>query len=321
MSTNTTEAAEQSNNPQKQQLPSLEDFTSPYLTQARSLLAPSPTQYGPYITNNEDVLPDLRRISSEHPTHKQINLDLIHLHHRLKYVAWMPHAYPWGNLPHGTTVADVGGSDGVACIVLAQAFPHLKFVVQDLPGRSDTSLVDASAPDVKNRIQFQTYNLLAPQPVKGADVYFFKNVLGVKILSTNDDVDDASLELLLHNAEIIRAQSPALTHGSRLLIMHPLDYRDVEVPEHESHRNADLVTVKICRAIDRMVEDTKALFEAGTDTSVKLPWVPGLPKSSTVEPVPAVNEVELPKGRFRWGGVYGLKESLYTIGEGTWEAN
>jgi hypothetical protein len=42
-------------------------------------------------------------------------------------------AYPWKNLAPGSLVVDVGGGVGSVTLVLAKAFPELKFVVQDTP--------------------------------------------------------------------------------------------------------------------------------------------------------------------------------------------
>lgn len=38
--------------------------------------------------------------------------------------------YPWGELPDGATVVDVGGSHGEISCAIAREFPQLKFVVQ-----------------------------------------------------------------------------------------------------------------------------------------------------------------------------------------------
>jgi 16S rRNA G1207 methylase RsmC len=40
--------------------------------------------------------------------------------------------YPWGSLPAGTSICDFGGGNGHIAARLLKAFPHLKFVLQDL---------------------------------------------------------------------------------------------------------------------------------------------------------------------------------------------
>lgn len=44
-----------------------------------------------------------------------------------------PLAFQWGSLPKDSLVVDVGGGFGIATLKLLKAFPHLKFIVQDLP--------------------------------------------------------------------------------------------------------------------------------------------------------------------------------------------
>lgn len=42
-----------------------------------------------------------------------------------------PAVYPWGSLPAGSIVVDVGGGNGHATLNLLKAFPSLKIIVQD----------------------------------------------------------------------------------------------------------------------------------------------------------------------------------------------
>lgn len=42
-------------------------------------------------------------------------------------------AFPWKNLPEDAVVVDVGGGIGSTSMVLANAYSHLRFVVQDRP--------------------------------------------------------------------------------------------------------------------------------------------------------------------------------------------
>ena len=79
---------------------------------------------------------------------------------------------PWPSIPADGVVVDIGGSHGDVMIAIAKAFPSLKFVVQDLP-----STIDAhpSLPkELSDRITFMAHDFFTEQPVKNADVYFFR---------------------------------------------------------------------------------------------------------------------------------------------------
>jgi 6-hydroxytryprostatin B O-methyltransferase len=61
-------------------------------------------------------------------------------------------------------------------VPVAKAFPTLKFVTQDLPGRQE-GFNKAIPSDLKHRFTFQAHNFFEPQPVKHADVYFLRAIL------------------------------------------------------------------------------------------------------------------------------------------------
>jgi hypothetical protein len=77
--------------------------------------------------------------------------------------------------PNGLFV-DVGGSQGHVSAHLAEAFPKLRFIVQDLPQVIGTRKDELSSL-IRDRIEFMPYDMFTEQPVKGADVYLFRYVL------------------------------------------------------------------------------------------------------------------------------------------------
>lgn len=46
--------------------------------------------------------------------------------------SFLAQGYPWASIGSGTVV-DVGGSKGNVSVLLAQSYPNLSFIVQDLP--------------------------------------------------------------------------------------------------------------------------------------------------------------------------------------------
>jgi ubiquinone/menaquinone biosynthesis C-methylase UbiE len=73
-------------------------------------------------------------------------------------------------------VVDVGGGQGGVSQALAAATNNIRFVVQDLEG---TVLEGQRVlpQHLQNRVTFQAHDFFKPQPVKHADVYFFRFIL------------------------------------------------------------------------------------------------------------------------------------------------
>jgi hypothetical protein len=84
--------------------------------------------------------------------------------------------FDWASLSPGSVVVDVGGSQGHVSIHLARKYPHLKFVVQDMP-----TVVDGAGEkvpeDVRERVEVVAHDMFTEQPVKEADVYLLRFVM------------------------------------------------------------------------------------------------------------------------------------------------
>ena len=79
---------------------------------------------------------------------------------------------PWASIGPQGLVVDVGGSHGDAMIAIAERFPSLRFVVQDLP-----STIEARPPlpkDLDARVTFMAHDFFTEQPIKNAGVFFFR---------------------------------------------------------------------------------------------------------------------------------------------------
>ncbi|KAL8826012.1 MAG: hypothetical protein Q9191_004065 [Dirinaria sp. TL-2023a] len=81
-------------------------------------------------------------------------------------------AFPWDTF-QAKTFVDIGGYYGRNSIVLAENVEGIQCIVQDLPAviaKRDFNL----SPELKDRVQFMEHDFFTKQPVKGADVYFFR---------------------------------------------------------------------------------------------------------------------------------------------------
>ena len=111
--------------------------------------------------------------------------------------------YDWAALGDGKVV-DVGGSHGSLCIAVAQAFPSLRWVVQDRP--EVIALGQANLPpDVRGRVDFMAHDFFQEQPIKDANIYILRWIL--------HDWSDA------YAARVVRQLIPALRLGAKLLVL------------------------------------------------------------------------------------------------------
>lgn len=79
---------------------------------------------------------------------------------------------PWAKLPSNGKVVDMGGSHGQAMMAVAEKYPHLHFLVQDLPATIDAH---PAVPEMlQGRVEFAAHDFFTPQPARNADAYFFR---------------------------------------------------------------------------------------------------------------------------------------------------
>lgn len=133
-----------------------------------------------------------------------------------------PHTlYPYGQLPAGSRVVDVGGGSGHITAPIAKQHPKISFVVQD---SADTIAYGRSVYGSAGLpIEWQTVNFFTDQPVKGAEVYLLRHILV-------DHPDRTSLQIL-------NCIANAMDKGSRLLIA------DAIVPDQYGEDSDGLINV------------------------------------------------------------------------------
>jgi hypothetical protein len=132
-------------------------------------------------------------------------------------VEYLSDHYPWAKLPTGSVVdvsmeicrlrcllEQVGSGIGFVSMILAKAHPNLKIVNQDLE-RALAGVDHSKTPEeLRDRVSFMPHDFFNPQPVQGADVYFFRWIFH----GWSD-----------HSAvKILQSQIPALKKGARILI-------------------------------------------------------------------------------------------------------
>ncbi|KAL2349851.1 O-methyltransferase [Cryomyces antarcticus] len=147
-------------------------------------------------------------------------------------VEYLVDGYPWAELGEATVV-DVGGSHGFVCVALGRKFPSLRFVVQDLP----TTVADGPSeipPELSNRIEFQAHDFFTEQPIKDADVYFFRWIFH----NWSDK----------YSVKILQSLIPALKPGARIVINDNIT------------RTMDVTMLELLNARERDVHDWDDLF-------------------------------------------------------------
>lgn len=113
----------------------------------------------------------------------------------------------WRTLQPNATVVDLGGSRGHVSAFLAQRFPSLHFIVQDLPSTASEigpALSYQLPADIKGRVSLMEHDFFKAQPIQGADVYLFRFIFH----NWSDD----------YCVKILRALVPALRSGAKVVV-------------------------------------------------------------------------------------------------------
>ncbi|KND89922.1 Sterigmatocystin 8-O-methyltransferase [Tolypocladium ophioglossoides CBS 100239] len=155
------------------------------------------------------------------------------------------------------TLVDIGGSHGFVCVDLAKRWKKMRFIVQDLSKTVDSAPKPICEDEsVAERIQLQAHDFFKEQPVKGADVYFFR--------------------WIIHNystpyaVKLLKNLVPALKPGARVLINdHCLRDPGAENPWDERlMRGMDMVMLTLLNAQEREEHEFRALFAAADERFV-----------------------------------------------------
>jgi hypothetical protein len=120
-------------------------------------------------------------------------------------------SFDFSSLGQDALFVDVGGSHGAISISVARSCTNVRCIVQDLPP-TIAKVAPNLPPDLKDRVSFMEHDFFLEQPIKDADVYYFRWIF-------HDWSDRYSLKIL-------KALIPGLKAGARVIIS------DVCMPEY-----------------------------------------------------------------------------------------
>ncbi|KAK8021231.1 O-methyltransferase- family 2 [Apiospora arundinis] len=154
--------------------------------------------------------------------------------------------YPWGNLGEATVV-DMGGNMGYVSLAIAEAFPKLKFVVQDLKGMRSSEALTSVPRSLRDRVELTIHDFFDVQPVV-AEAYFFRHVFH----SFTDK----------YSVKILQSLVPALRKGAKIII------NDGMIPEpgtlpyvnERGIRTLDVIMLTVTNSRERELDDWRDLF-------------------------------------------------------------
>ena len=152
--------------------------------------------------------------------------------------------FDWAGLGEGAVVVDVGGGIGSASRALAKAFPRLRLVVQDRE-----EVVRGAVVEDEEKIQFLAHDFFQEQPVKGADVYFFRRVM-------MEWTDEKAVE-------IVKALRPALKKGALVQIQDPYLPPPGSCPlwQERKFRDSDMLAMSLGSGGSREDGEWKRIFD------------------------------------------------------------
>lgn len=111
--------------------------------------------------------------------------------------------YAWSQFDRpGIVLVDVGGGQGSVSKALASATKHIKFIVQDEQISSNSDSL-ALSDGLQGRIEFMKHDFFTEQPIKSAQIYFFRWIL--------HDWSDK------HAVRILKNLVPAMRDGTKVI--------------------------------------------------------------------------------------------------------
>jgi SAM-dependent methyltransferase len=187
--------------------------------------------------------------------------------------SYVLNGFDWASLGRARIV-DVGGSHGLVSIDLAKAFPDLQFVVQDLPKVIADAKTKVPA-ELAERVTFMAHDFFKEQPVKDADIYYFRWILH----GWSDK----------YCIKVLKALIPALKPGARIVLSErcleppctlplrkekwnrcvPTRLTPLTLADGLFNRDSDITMMAVSNSQERDQDDWEELFQI-TDPKFKL---------------------------------------------------
>ncbi|KAI4267124.1 MAG: hypothetical protein L6R38_008397 [Xanthoria sp. 2 TBL-2021] len=167
-------------------------------------------------------------------------------------------------------IVDVAGNKGYELISFAAEHPEFEgtMILEDLPSTFAGMNEEERSKIKATGIKLQEYNFFTPQPIKGANIYFIRDVL-------HDWPDKEAAQLLSQTAE---AMEPG---RSRLLIEdHVVDDENV----HHTAAAKDILMLVTLNGVERTLKQWKVLLKNSGLMIVKV-WPDGADHPSIIEAV------------------------------------
>ncbi|KAK0640600.1 O-methyltransferase-domain-containing protein [Cercophora newfieldiana] len=161
-----------------------------------------PTETSVNLTNGQS-LPWFDYLQQDPVLNKRYNLAMQSHGGAAGYaVELVVQGYDWASLGEATVV-DMGGNQGYISFAIAEAFPNLKFVVQDQAGMRTPETIGKVPDHLTQRVTLTTHDFFTPQ-TEVAKCYFFRHIF-------HGFSDKYSIKIL-------QALVPALRKGSLVII-------------------------------------------------------------------------------------------------------
>ncbi|KAK4185143.1 O-methyltransferase-domain-containing protein [Podospora australis] len=169
--------------------------------------------------------------------------------------------YAWADLGPGkqtsANISQMGGNQGHISIALAEAFPQLNFVVQDLAALRLPEIIGTVPAHLADRVKLIMHDFFTSQTEVGAACYFMRHIMH----AFSDK----------YCVKILQALVPALRKGRRVLVNDGAlaEPETASYLEEKAMRTLDLIVKITVNAREREADDWIALF-ARADSRYKV---------------------------------------------------